>query len=179
MSLNDVKSLTSAWFIRSLVVSLDEDATHALVRALVHSRLDYCNGVLTGLSIDRLRRLQSSCSAASRWSGTSTRWRLCSSEERRHPPESYLSRRSSIVVCRQRTAGTGFRPEPRSVVKTRTSRTKVVLTPNPAARRRRETCLATHFHQSWQTDSCWWDNFLPIYGRSQWCRNMSRVYQVE
>jgi hypothetical protein len=46
--------------------SLDEDATHALVRALVHSRLDYCNGVLTGLSIDRLRRLQSVLKASAR-----------------------------------------------------------------------------------------------------------------
>ena len=46
--------------------SLNEDATHALVRALVHSRLDYCNGVLTGMSIDQLRRLQSVLKASAR-----------------------------------------------------------------------------------------------------------------
>ena len=66
-----VNKLLSACFyhihqLRSVRRSLDEDATHALVRALVHSRLDYCNGVLTGLSIDRLRRLQSVLKASAR-----------------------------------------------------------------------------------------------------------------
>ena len=46
--------------------SLDIDATHALVRALIHSRLDYCNGVLAHLSIEKCKRLQSVLKAAAR-----------------------------------------------------------------------------------------------------------------
>ena len=34
--------------LRLIWRSLTNDTTHALVRALVHSRLDYCNGVLAG-----------------------------------------------------------------------------------------------------------------------------------
>ena len=44
-------------------------------------------------------------STAFRWLGTSTRWSLYISEDCRHPPESYLSKRSSIAVYRQRTGG--------------------------------------------------------------------------
>ena len=66
-----INKLLSACFfhirqLRLIRRSLDEDATHALVRALIHSRLDYCNGVLTGLSIDRLKRLQSVLKASAR-----------------------------------------------------------------------------------------------------------------
>ena len=45
--------------LRLIRRSLDIDAAHALVRALIHSRLDYCNGVLAGLSLEKYRRLQS------------------------------------------------------------------------------------------------------------------------
>ena len=46
--------------------SLDIHAAHALVRALIHSRLDYCNGVLAGLSLEKYRRLQSIMKASAR-----------------------------------------------------------------------------------------------------------------
>ena len=46
--------------------SLDIDGTHAPVRALIHSRLDYCNGVLAHLSIEKCKRLQSVLKAAAR-----------------------------------------------------------------------------------------------------------------
>ena len=39
--------------------SLTTDASHSLVRALVHSRLDYCNSVLAGLPQYSLNKLQS------------------------------------------------------------------------------------------------------------------------
>ena len=39
--------------------SLTVDTAHALVRSLIHSRLDYCNGVLAGSSVDTIRCLQS------------------------------------------------------------------------------------------------------------------------
>ena len=45
--------------LRLIRRSLDVEAAHALVRALIHSRLDYCNGVLAGLPVERLRRLHS------------------------------------------------------------------------------------------------------------------------
>ena len=38
---------------------LDEDAAHALVRAIIHSCLDYCNGVLANLTTEKFGRLQS------------------------------------------------------------------------------------------------------------------------
>ena len=40
--------------------------THSLVRALVHSRLDYCNGVLAGMFQYQIDRLQSVLRAAAR-----------------------------------------------------------------------------------------------------------------
>ena len=39
--------------------SLTVDTAHALVRLMIHSRLDYCNGVLAGSSVETVRRLQS------------------------------------------------------------------------------------------------------------------------
>ena len=52
--------------IRLIRRSLDVDATHALVRALIHSRLDYCNGVLANLPITHMKRLQSVLRSAAR-----------------------------------------------------------------------------------------------------------------
>ena len=46
--------------------TLDVDAAHALVRALIHSRLDYCNSVLAGLPAYMFKRLQSVLNAAAR-----------------------------------------------------------------------------------------------------------------
>ena len=46
--------------------TLDVDAAHALVRALIHSRLDYCNTVLAGLPAYMFKRLQSVLNAAAR-----------------------------------------------------------------------------------------------------------------
>jgi len=42
------------------------DAAHALVRAMIHSRLDYCNSLLAGLPIGQMSRLQSVLRAAAR-----------------------------------------------------------------------------------------------------------------
>ena len=52
--------------LRMVRRSLDVDAAHALVRALIHSRLDYCNGVLAGLPLYMFKRLQSVLNAAAR-----------------------------------------------------------------------------------------------------------------
>ena len=52
--------------LRLIRRSLDIDAAHALVRALIHSRLDYCNGVLAGLSLEKYRQLQSIIKASAR-----------------------------------------------------------------------------------------------------------------
>ena len=52
--------------LRLIRRSLDVEAAHALVRALIHSRLDYWNGVLAGLPVERLRRLQSVMKASAR-----------------------------------------------------------------------------------------------------------------
>ena len=52
--------------LRMVRRSLDADAAHALVRALIHSRLDYCNGVLAGLPLYMFKRLQSVLNAAAR-----------------------------------------------------------------------------------------------------------------
>jgi len=46
--------------------SLTTDTTYALVRALIHSRLDYCNGVLAGMPVGLSSRLQSVLRAATR-----------------------------------------------------------------------------------------------------------------
>ena len=46
--------------------ALDVDAAHALVRALIHSRLDYCYSVLAGLPAYMFKRLQSVLNAAAR-----------------------------------------------------------------------------------------------------------------
>ena len=46
--------------------SLTTDTAHSLVRALVHSRLDYCNGVLAGMFQYQIDRLQSVLRAAAR-----------------------------------------------------------------------------------------------------------------
>ena len=43
---------------------LGEDAAHALVRALIHSHLDYCNGVLASLTMEKFGRMQSVLKAA-------------------------------------------------------------------------------------------------------------------
>ena len=42
------------------------DTAHALVRALIHSRLDYCNGVFAGLPAGLFNCLQSVLRAAAR-----------------------------------------------------------------------------------------------------------------
>ena len=50
------------FYIRQLRVirrSLTVDAAHALVRSLIHSRLDHCNSVLVGLPDYMINRLQS------------------------------------------------------------------------------------------------------------------------
>ena len=46
--------------------SLTTDSAHLLIRALVHSRVDYCNGVLAGLPPTQINRLQSILRAAAR-----------------------------------------------------------------------------------------------------------------
>ena len=51
---------TCFYHLRQLRVvrrSLTTDASHSLVRALVHSRLDYCNSVLAGLPLYSLNKL--------------------------------------------------------------------------------------------------------------------------
>jgi hypothetical protein len=60
---------TCFYHLRQLRVirrSLTTDAAHSLVRALVHSRVDYCNGVLAGLPLCHINRLQSILRAAAR-----------------------------------------------------------------------------------------------------------------
>ena len=60
---------TCFYHLRQLRVvrrSLTTDASHSLVRALVHSRLDYCNSVLAGLPQYSLNKLQSILRASAR-----------------------------------------------------------------------------------------------------------------
>ena len=52
--------------LRVIRRSLTVDTAHSLVRALVHSRLDYCNGVLAGMDQYQYDRLQSVLRAAAR-----------------------------------------------------------------------------------------------------------------
>ena len=51
---------------RAIRRSLTVDAAHALVRSLIHSRLDYCNSVLVGLPDYMINRLQSVLRSAAR-----------------------------------------------------------------------------------------------------------------
>ena len=56
-------------YLRQLLLvrrSLTMDAAHALVRAMIHSRLDYCNSLLPGLPTGHMSRLQSVLRAAAR-----------------------------------------------------------------------------------------------------------------
>ena len=60
---------TCFYHLRQLRVvrrSLTTDTAHSLVRALVHSQLDYCNGVLAGMFQYQIDRLQSVLRAAAR-----------------------------------------------------------------------------------------------------------------
>ena len=62
-------SRTCFYHLRQLRVvrrSLTTDSAHSLIRALVHSRVDYCNGVLAGLPQTQINRLQSILRAAAR-----------------------------------------------------------------------------------------------------------------
>ena len=52
--------------IRLVRRSLTMDAAHALVRAMTHSRLDYCNILLAGLPTGQMSRLQSVLRGAAR-----------------------------------------------------------------------------------------------------------------
>ena len=52
--------------LRALRRSLSTDAAHSLVRALVHSRLDYCNGVLANAPLRLYNKLQSVMRSAAR-----------------------------------------------------------------------------------------------------------------
>jgi len=53
--------------IRSIMRSLSSHALNALVTALVHSRLDYCNIVFAGLPACDIQRLQSVLNIAVHW----------------------------------------------------------------------------------------------------------------
>ena len=68
---NHISHLTRMCFyhLRQLRVvrrSLTTDTAHSLIRALVHSRLDYCNGNLAGLPQYQLNKLQSILRASAR-----------------------------------------------------------------------------------------------------------------
>ena len=52
--------------LRRLRRSLTIGAAHSLVRALIHSRLDYCNGILANAPLGRLNSLQSVLRSAAR-----------------------------------------------------------------------------------------------------------------
>ena len=52
--------------LRLLRRSLTFDAVHALVRAMIHSRLDYCNGILANALLGLLNCLQSVMRSAAR-----------------------------------------------------------------------------------------------------------------
>ena len=66
-----VNHLTSTCYnhirqLRSIRRSLTVETAHELARALIHSRLDYCNGVLAGLPKYQVSRLQSVLRSAAR-----------------------------------------------------------------------------------------------------------------
>jgi len=66
-----VSHVTSVCFfhlrqLRLIRRSLTMDTTHVLVRALIHSRLDYCNILFAGFPASQLARLQSIIKAAAR-----------------------------------------------------------------------------------------------------------------
>ena len=66
-----VSHITSVCFyylrqLRLVRRSLTMDAAHALVRAMIHIRLDYCNSLLAGLPTGQMSRLQSVLRAAAR-----------------------------------------------------------------------------------------------------------------
>ena len=66
-----VSHITSVCFfhlrqLRLIRRCLTTDAAHALVRALIHSRLDSCNGLFAGLPAVQFARLQSVLRAAAR-----------------------------------------------------------------------------------------------------------------
>jgi hypothetical protein len=52
--------------LRLIRRSLDFDAAHALIRAFIHSRLDYCNSVLSGVPDYLLGRLQTVLNSSAR-----------------------------------------------------------------------------------------------------------------
>ena len=69
--MSHVNHLTSVCYyhirqLRAIRRSLTVDTAHTLVRALIHSRLDYCNGVLAGLPQYLSDRLQSVLRSAAR-----------------------------------------------------------------------------------------------------------------
>ena len=70
ITLSDLTLSRSRFFytrqVRLIKRSLTPEATKTLVHALVSSRLDYCNSVLTGLSGHLLRKLQVIQNAAAR-----------------------------------------------------------------------------------------------------------------
>jgi len=66
---NHVDSVVRSCFyqirrLRSIRRSLTSDAAHALVHAFIHSRVDYCNAILVGVSDGVIRKLQSVLHAA-------------------------------------------------------------------------------------------------------------------
>ena len=62
--------------IRQLRQFLDDNAMHTLIRALILSRLDYCNSLYAGCTISTLHRLQRVQDAAARL--------LCGASPRAH-----------------------------------------------------------------------------------------------
>ena len=76
---NHVDSVVRSCFyqlrqLRSIRRSLTLDAAHTLVHAFVHSRVDYCNTILVGVSDGVTRKLQSVLHAAARLV-TGVRWK--------------------------------------------------------------------------------------------------------
>jgi len=68
---NHVDSVVRSCFyqlrqLRSIRRSLTLDAAHTLVHVFIHSRVDYCNAILVGVSDGFIRKLQSVLHAAAR-----------------------------------------------------------------------------------------------------------------